>query len=127
MWKFRYGVNGPSGVRRRVDPVELFAGSIMNRSRIKNIFFLENNEELGIEPIVKDEFVNKEIEVIKKEFSDFIDFLKQKDEERYYRFVENTEELYEDVYGKSRCFKISIPDNIGFKKSFEFIRQEALL
>ncbi|MFW6072036.1 MAG: hypothetical protein ACOC6U_00890 [Thermoplasmatota archaeon] len=127
MWKFRYGVNGPSGVRRKVDPAELFGGSITNKSRIKNIFFLENDEELGVEPIVKDEFLDKEIEVIKKEFSDFINFLKEKEKERYYRFVENTEELYEHVYEKSGCFKISIPDDMDFKKAFEFIREEALL
>ncbi|MEF8834912.1 MAG: hypothetical protein V5A76_02030 [Candidatus Thermoplasmatota archaeon] len=126
MWRLRYTLKGGSSVRRRVDPRRLFGNSITKRSRISEVFFLRRGDTLEIEPMDKTRFVDKELEIIKEEFSDFISSLKKDNRKMYDSFVEGTKKLYKNIYENSNCRTVYIPDDMDFEKVFTHIENEGL-
>ncbi len=118
-FNFRNMFYGPKKVRRRVSSKELFK-RVTKRARTTKIFFLARGKELSIQNMDAKEFVDSELEIIRKEFSDYIQGI---DHSRHHALVENTRKLYSNLSEKAECVKVVSPFPYDLDKLFETIHK----
>jgi hypothetical protein len=108
-WNFRYAIRGQNQVRRRVAPNDIFKGAIEENARLTCIFFLQQGNKLEIKTMPGNDFALESLEIISKEFSEYVHTLEMFDPEGYRDFKAQTIELLEKLSDRVRCVKISIP------------------
>ena len=123
-WQMRYLINGPSNVRRRTAPKELFEGSIRHSARISKVVFLRRDNELDMRKMKKEDFIASEMRIIHKEFSDYMNALKHVDEEGLSTVINGTKKLYGELFDHVDCLEVTVPVNYDFKKLFTLLEEE---
>lgn len=122
-FNFRNMFYGPKKVRRRVPSHELFE-SIAKKARISKVFYLARGSQFNIQKMKDDEFVESEIEIIQKEFSDYLSGLEHLDLGRYEEFLESTRKLYRSLFETSEVLKVSAPFPYDLRKLFEHLQKK---
>jgi hypothetical protein len=119
-FNFRNMFYGPKKVRRRVPSNELFK-KVSKRARITKIFFLARGKKLSIQMMDANDFVDTELEIIRNEFSDYIEGINHS---RHHALMENTRKLYSSLSEKADCLKIISPFPYDLDKLFETIQKK---
>jgi hypothetical protein len=115
-FNFRNMFKGPKKARRRV----LFK-RVTKRARISKIFYLSRGNKLSIRKMDAHEFVESELEIIKQEFSDYIQGI---DHDRHHALMKKTKMLYLELSERAECLKIILPYPYDLKKLFEDLQKQ---
>ncbi len=115
-------VFGPKKVRRRTPPKELF-DRIKQSARISKIFYLARGDDLEIQKMEKGRFVESELNIIQKEFSDYLKGLEQRDKSELNNFLMETKKLYNSLFDSTECLLVSVPPTQNLKELFHFLEK----
>jgi hypothetical protein len=122
-FNFRKQLYGPKRVRRRIPAAMLF-NDIHERAKISKIFFLARGDELKIQKMERERFVETELEIIKKEFSEYIRVLEKGNQEDLNNLLLATKELYRHLYESTECLEVAVPHPFDLKELFSKLEDE---
>jgi hypothetical protein len=127
MDKFQFNLRnvilGPKKVRRRIPPNELF-DKIRESAKISRIFFLSHGNELKIHDMDQKRFIESELKIIQKEFSDYVNGITLMNKSKLDAIIGDTKKLYNSLYETTECMEVLVPPSQDLKKIFLKIESE---